>query len=216
MTEFSLRVTGKINKVKLREDILNSITRSPEFIGELRKIFQRANRRIQNIRRKDYFSPALLALGEINDGYTVFSTSLSDWEELKREYAKAVAFLNAPTSTATGAREYEQSIKSQFNLDDDTFAAMKRELGNRITSVAGLDFVERQFWGDSKGVAREFKEAAKSLSGQLEADSIRAANSLQRTVSNAADAVANAIESVYNSLEGLEKSINERMRGVNI
>lgn len=59
---------------------------------EIRRIFQVANRRIQNIESKDLVSPALQALGKGDiKGFTKFSMKHS-WEDLKTEYSKAIGF----------------------------------------------------------------------------------------------------------------------------
>jgi len=213
MATFSLKVVNKINKERLKDEIINATESSPEMRKEMARLFQRANRRIQNIRAKGYFSPALLALGEVNEGYTVFTTKQSDWNDLKQEYARAVAFLNAPTSTATGSHEYENAIKAKFSLTNEDFAAMKKALADKITSVAGLDFVERQFWGDSKGVAREFKQAAKSSSSQIESDSVQAAQALESSVNEAAEEAARQAQE---DMDALERAIEQKMKGLKL
>jgi len=216
MATFSLKVVNKINKERLKDEIINGTESSPEMRKEMARVFQRANRRIQNIRAKGYFSPALLALGEVNEGYTVFTTKQSDWNDLKREYARAVAFLNAPTSTATGSHEYENAIKSKFGLTDETFEAMKRHLASKITSVDAIDFVEKQFWGDSKGVAREIIKAAKSASSQLESDSVQAVNAVEREINRTAEEGAKVIGELEDSIDALERTVQSKLKGLNI
>ena len=81
---------------------------------QMLKTFQKANRRIQNVRNAGLSSPAVQQLiserGE--RGYTYFSGSKldprnpTDWEQLKYEYGRAISFLNNPTSSARGARQY--------------------------------------------------------------------------------------------------------------
>ena len=75
------------------QDILQSLKSSPALRAEIRRVFQMANRRIQNIESKELVSPAVMALnkGDIQ-GFTKFSMKGS-WEELKAEYGKAVSFL---------------------------------------------------------------------------------------------------------------------------
>ena len=93
------------NKAVIKQRIIEAKMSSPEYRAEIRRIFQQANRRIQNIESKGLVSPAVMALnkGDIQ-GFTKFSMK-HDWEDLKAEYAKAVSFLRQPTSTATGVRE---------------------------------------------------------------------------------------------------------------
>ena len=90
-------------RTELRQDIIQSVESSKELRKEVRRVFQQANRRIQNIESKGILSPAVTALnkGDIK-GFSKFSVSGKSWDEIKTEYAKAVSFLRQPTSTATG------------------------------------------------------------------------------------------------------------------
>ena len=77
---FSTRTFGFTSKVQLRQDILQSLKSSPALRAEIRRVFQMANRRIQNIESKELVSPAVMALnkGDIQ-GFTKFSMKGS-WE----------------------------------------------------------------------------------------------------------------------------------------
>ena len=91
---------------------------------KMMKTFQKANRRIQNVKNAGLSSPAVQQLiserGE--RGYTYFSgTNLNpinpiDWEQLKYEYGRAIAFLNNPTSSARGARQYINYFKNELGI----------------------------------------------------------------------------------------------------
>ena len=91
---------------------------------QMLKTFQKANRRIQNVRNAGLSSPAVQQLiserGE--RGYTYFSGSKldpknpTDWEQLKYEYGRAIAFLNNPTSSARGARQYINYYKNELGI----------------------------------------------------------------------------------------------------
>lgn len=91
---------------------------------QMMKTFQKANRRIQNVRKSGLSSPAVQQLiserGE--RGYTYFSgarldpNNPTDWEQLKYEYGRAIAFLNNPTSSATGARQYINYYKNELGI----------------------------------------------------------------------------------------------------
>lgn len=88
------------------------------------KTFQKANRRIQNVRNAGLSSPAVQQLiserGE--RGYTYFSGANldpfdpTDWEQLKYEYGRAISFLNNPTSSARGARQYINYFKNELGV----------------------------------------------------------------------------------------------------
>lgn len=91
---------------------------------QMLKTFQKANRRIQNVRNAGLSSPAVQQLiserGE--RGYTYFSganldpLNPTDWEQLKYEYGRAISFLNNPTSSARGARQYINYYKNELGI----------------------------------------------------------------------------------------------------
>lgn len=95
-----------------------------EIKKQMLKTFQKANRRIQNVRKAGLSSPAVQQLiserGE--RGYTFFSGAKldprnpTDWEQLKYEYGRAISFLNNPTSSATGARQYINYYKNELGV----------------------------------------------------------------------------------------------------
>ena len=97
---------------------------TPDLKKQMLKTFQKANRRIQNVRNAGLSSPAVQQLiserGE--RGYTYFSGAKldprnpTDWEQLKYEYGRAIAFLNNPTSSARGARQYINYYKNEFGV----------------------------------------------------------------------------------------------------
>ena len=97
---------------------------TPDIKKQMLKTFQKANRRIQNVRKAGLSSPAVQQLiserGE--RGYTFFSGAKlnprnpTDWEQLKYEYGRAISFLNNPTSSATGARQYINYYKNEFGI----------------------------------------------------------------------------------------------------
>ena len=73
--------TFSFNKAVIKQRIIEAKMASPEYKAEIRRIFQQANRRIQNIESKGLVSPAVMALnkGDIK-GFTKFSMK-HDWEE---------------------------------------------------------------------------------------------------------------------------------------
>ena len=91
---------------------------------QMLKTFQKANRRIQNVKNAGLSSPAVQQLiSERGDkGYTFFSGANlnprdpTDWEQLKYEYGRAISFLNNPTSSARGARQYINYYKNELGI----------------------------------------------------------------------------------------------------
>lgn len=110
---FSQSVINAINK-KLLPEITRAMLGSPALRKEINKTLQQANRRIQNIENAGLASPAVKAViaERGKKDYTYFSIkglkadNATDWEMMKYEYGRAMSFLNNPTSTATGARQY--------------------------------------------------------------------------------------------------------------
>lgn len=92
--------------------------------SKMLKTFQKANRRIQNVRKSGLSSPAVQQIiserGE--RGFTYFSganldpRNPIDWEQLKYEYGRAISFLNNPTSSARGARQYINYYKNELGV----------------------------------------------------------------------------------------------------
>ena len=105
-------------------DLVGVKSGTPDLKKQMLKTFQKANRRIQNVRNADLSSPAVQQLiSERGDkGYTFFSgANLNprnpiDWEQLKYEYGRAIAFLNNPTSSARGARQYINYYKNELGI----------------------------------------------------------------------------------------------------
>lgn len=105
-------------------DLVGVAKGTPDLKKQMMKIFQKANRRIQNVRKAGLSSPAVQQLiserGE--RGYTFFSgkgldpRSATGWEQLKYEYGRAISFLNNPTSSATGARQYINYYKNELGI----------------------------------------------------------------------------------------------------
>lgn len=95
-------------------DITYMARNDKELKKEINKVFQQANRRIQNVTNAGLASPAVKAViaERGKKDYTYFTISGlkfdndTDWEMIKYEYGRALAFLHNPTSTATGARQY--------------------------------------------------------------------------------------------------------------
>lgn len=105
-------------------DLVGVVKGTPDLKKQMLKTFQKANRRIQNVRNSGLASPAVQQLiserGE--RGYTYFSganldpRNPTDWEQLKYEYGRAISFLNNPTSSARGARQYINYYKNEFGV----------------------------------------------------------------------------------------------------
>lgn len=105
-------------------DLVGMVNGTSDLKKKMLKTFQKANRRIQNVRNAGLSSPAVQQLiserGE--RGFTYFSganldpRNPIDWEQLKYEYGRAISFLNNPTSSARGARQYINYYKNELGV----------------------------------------------------------------------------------------------------
>lgn len=204
--KFSTKVLGRINRVKLEKDIINSIHESKDMKNEIRRVFQQANRRLQNIENKGDFSPAYEALGRTRAeyGYTKFSMRGS-WDELLKEYATAVSFLQQPTSMATGVREYKESVKSAYNLTDAQYNFAAKLYLNKLDSLMHTDVVMKKLL-NYRVYTGDFESTVSSLSDQIESDSDQVARAVTEQVEEIAKQV------VDNSLNELPLGLRFKLK----
>ena len=196
---FSARTFKLTSKVELKQEILESLKSSPELRKEISRVFQMANRRIQNIESAELVSPAVMGLnkGDIN-GFTKFSMQGS-WEDLKIEYGKAVSFLRQPTSTATGTREYNRHLMTTYDLTKDEFDLMAQKLQEKFLSVKDDNFVE-QYLMRYKDFTGELETEAMDASSQIETDAQIIADELEKEIQDEAEKAAEQISAEQQSI----------------
>ena len=197
---FSNRTFRASSNVHIKKDVITAIEQSPELRKEIARVFQQANRRIQNVENSGIVSPAVVALnkGDIK-GFTKFSMKHS-WDELKIEYSKAISFLQQPTSTASGAKEYARHLKKTYNLTDKEFSIMQNNLVGKIASVSDQKFLE-QYLMQYKDFTGEVEQASKDVSDQIESVAIKIADSVQRNIDNAGEMVESAVQKILDSFK---------------
>ena len=199
-------------KQTVKPEILQAQKNSPEIRSEISRVFQQANRRIQNIESKGLISPAVQALnkGDVK-GFTKFSMR-QDFNSLKVEYAKAVAFLQQPTSTATGTRDYNRHLMNSYDLTEDEFNLMEKKLNDKLTSVSDSEFVERYLMR-YKDFTGELEQSASDISTQIESDAESLARALDNSIEQTAESTANkAAEKVADTVDGVIDAIEETLR----
>lgn len=197
---FSKRTFRASSNVHIKKDVITAIEQSPELKKEIARVFQQANRRIQNVENSGIVSPSVVALnkGDIK-GFAKFSMK-HDWNDLKIEYSKAVSFLQQPTSTASGAKEYARHLKKTYNLTDNEFSIMQNNLMGKIASVSDQKFLE-QYLMQYKDFTGELEQESKDVSDQIESDAIKIADSVQRNIDNAGEMVESAVQKILDSFE---------------
>lgn len=195
-------------KQQVKKEILQATESSPEIKSEIRRVFQMANRRIQNIETKNLVSPAVAALHKEDvKGFTKFSMR-NDFNTLKVEYAKAVAFLRQPTSTATGTRDYNRHLMKAYDLTQDEFDIMAKKINDKITSVSDENFVE-QYLMRYKDFTGELEQSASDISTQLENEANSLAKAVDATIDDASERmgveIAGTDEAIQQILDEFDK-----------
>ena len=209
---FTNKTFSLTSKVQLDKQILTAVESRGYLRKEIARVFQQANRRIQNVEKSGIVSPAVVALNKGNiTGFTKFSMRHS-WEDLKIEYSKAVSFLRQPTSTATGTKEYAEHLKKAYDLDDKSFALMQDKLMGKIASVSDERFLE-QYLMQYKDFTGELEQESKDVSDQIEDDAVKIENALDDALEQIgndpnAEAFINDVDS-YNTDEPLKRILDE-------
>lgn len=176
------------NRIKLD---VNVDIGTKELKKQINKVFQQANRRIQNVTSKGYASSAVESViaERGKHDFTYFTskgldpTNKIQWERLKYEYLKAESFLNNPTSSATGAKQYIQWQAKRLNT---TF-----EQANRILKLA----TSAEITGTGELNIMNYS----SIMNQYQADNMVIEN--QDNEMSLADKVENNLKEMFNQHE---------------
>ena len=206
--KFTKSVFGATQRAKIKKEILQAVESSPEYRKEIARVFQMANRRIQNIEASGQLSPAVQALnkGDIK-GFTKFSMK-GDWNTLKIEYGKAISFLRQPTSTAQGARQYGQHLQRTYGLTPDEYSLMARNLQGKLNSVSDSDFVERYLMR-YKDFTGEMEQSASDISTQIESEAQSISRAIDAEIERQANEVADATEDMQNDIERILRNFGK-------
>lgn len=115
-----------IANVPLSDRILDSKRASKQMLDTVQSTISRANRRIRALQKEGVTSSALKrVMAESGRDYFDFNENLNpsnrmDWDYLKDEYSRAVGFLNTPTSSVRGAKQYIQWYADKNGIDEET------------------------------------------------------------------------------------------------
>lgn len=206
--QFTKSVFGATQRAKIKKEILQAVESSPEYRKEIARVFQMANRRIQNIEQSGQLSPAVQALnkGDVK-GFTKFSMK-GDWNTLKIEYGKAISFLRQPTSTAQGARQYGQHLQRMYDLTPDEYNLMARNLQGKLNSVSDSDFVERYLMR-YKDFTGEMEQSASDISTQIESEAQSISRAIDAEIERQANEVADQMEDMQNDIERILRNFGK-------
>lgn len=200
-------------KNKLEKDIIQAAESSPALRREIRRVFQMANRRIQNIEKAGVFSPAVAALGKGDvKGYSKFSVkgfgeTGSGWQALKKEYAKAISFLNQPTSTASGAKQFEAQVKKEMGIDDELWKGVRDSILGNYNSVSSDLLLALPY---SDFMQEVYSRAAASASTQMEQEARANEAAAQAEIDNLAKKLA------QDTVDGIEDMVRSLAKGFKI
>ncbi len=193
-------------KIAVRPEIMRAYESDKDIRKEMSRVFQQANRRIQNIRQQDLISPAITALGDIPKGYTVFGMKGS-FNELKIQYAKAIAFLQQPTSTARGARTYGKYIKSTYNLSDTEYKAAGGALTKAVQSLSDSKLGQAML--QYKDFSGYFENSANDVAALIEQESKTTLDKINESLNNMIDNSTNNVSNeIMSKLEELFKEFD--------
>lgn len=206
--KFTKSVFGATQRAKIKKEILQAVESSPKYRKEISRVFQMANRRIQNIEQSGQLSPAVQALnkGDVK-GFTKFSMK-GDWNTLKIEYGKAISFLRQPTSTAQGARQYGQHLQRMYDLTPDEYNLMARNLQGKLNSVSDSDFVERYLMR-YKDFTGEMEQSASDISTQIESEAQSISRAIDAEIERQANEVADAMDDMQNDIERILRNFGK-------
>lgn len=206
--KFTKSVFGATQRAKIKKEILQAVESSPEYRKEIARVFQMANRRIQNIEKSGQLSPAVQALnkGDVK-GFTKFSMK-GDWNTLKIEYGKAISFLRQPTSTAQGAKQYGQHLQRMYDLTPDEYNLMARNLQGKLNSVSDSDFVERYLMR-YKDFTGEMEQSASDISTQIESEAQSISRAIDAEIERQANEVADAMNDMQNDIERILRNFGK-------
>lgn len=206
--KFTKPVFEATQRSKIKKEILQAVKSSPEYRKEIARVFQMANRRIQNIEQSGQLSPAVQALnkGDVQ-GFTKFSMR-GDWNTLKIEYGKAISFLRQPTSTAQGTRQYGQHLQRMYDLTPDEYNLMARNLQGKLNSVSDNDFVERYLMR-YKDFTGEMEQSASDISTQIESEAQSISRAIDAEIERHANEVADTMEDMQNDIERILRNFGK-------
>lgn len=205
----TLRSTSGSSSInlELEKEILEAVESHPNLRKEIRRTFDMANKRIKRLQTEEkVISPALAS---INGDKFLVANSNGDWEQLKKLYAEAVAFIRSPTSTLGGAREFTEHIKKEWKeLEGRTATDWHWEHGvlpklrdamDELGEFTGIG----TDWG-SDIVAQELFSIVKSdVASMMEKDAVATENTMQQVVNDTAKEIVNDLNNALDNFEDM-------------
>lgn len=201
---FSESTLKKVRRIKLDRNIITLEIETPNAKKEIKRVFQMVNRRLQNIRNANVLSPAAAALGVDlqNTKFTQFSVTNKDWNTLKIEYAKCISFLQNPSSTAQGAKQWTKTVQNSLGFSNETMEKVIKNIKENKEDFTLSSPIEH--------VKEEFETVARDISDQLERDAKvennlqQLENELQKDWNDVEKSIDNDLQNVLNSFKNFK------------
>ena len=196
---YSARTFG-FNKYEVKDYILKALESDSDIRREMQSVISTANKRITRLSQGDIISPSLQSLQDKK-----FSLHAKSWQDAKQEYARAISFLQQPTSTVTGAKEYGRYIQRSYGLTEEQYKKIGHDIVTKVNSVDEQSFYDK-YLRAYKDFSGELEAEAKDVSQQIEDDATRITNTVQQQLDSASERGANAVE---NAIDDILKVFND-------
>lgn len=194
-------------KKQLSQEILNAAQSSPELRKQINATISAANKRLRRLDESDVYSPAAVSLGKERGG-DKFSTAGKDWDSIKREYARAVAFMRQPTSTVGGTKQYNEYLRGHYDMSATEWTLYTKYLRDEMISIDATDFVQK-YLSRYKDFTGEFARKVKDVASNIETDAKRIQADLQAQLQAESEAAANQVNASLEQLEDALKRLND-------
>lgn len=194
-------------KKQLSQEILSAAQASPELRKQINATISAANKRLRRLDEADVYSPAAVSLGKERGGEK-FSTAGKDWDSVKREYARAVAFMRQPTSTVGGTRQYNEYLRVHYGMSPTEWTMYTQYLRDELISIDATDFVQR-YLSRYKDFTGEFARKVSDVASNIESDAKRIQADLQAQLQAESEAAAQQVNASLEQLEEALRRLND-------
>lgn len=126
---------------KLIQNIYRKVDTDKQLRKEINRVFSMANKRIKRIDDSKKSSQAIGLLKQ--RGIEKFSSRGKSISDLREEYNYAMSFLNNPTSTLTGIKEYNKYYAEKYKVDESLIDSVV-DIQNDVYDY--VFFISRQEW----------------------------------------------------------------------
>lgn len=214
--KYSKSVLKAIKTPELKNEVLKATKSNEEALREIKRVFKVANERVRQLSKNtsnDVLSPALVSIKtqqeKASGKYNVFNATGKNWYQLRMQYAKAVAFIQSPTSTLSGAKQFSKQMKQGLGIkDENQWNRIKDKINEFYQGKEGLIRSN----GDSERQSQQFyKIAVKNSSQHIENESNDLVERIERNVENFANHATKEIEkAIENNITNGFKIVTKR------